>query len=88
VIEPWRALDAMSVYYQHKKIIGADPKSFTGIDTRGFNWIETDHYMRDKNRIYYDDRVIRGSDPKTFFLMKDLHAKDKKNIYYAGWKIE
>ena len=88
VIEPWRALDAMNVYYQSKKIIGADPKSFTGIDTGGFNWIETDHYMRDKNRIYYDDRVIKNSDPNTFVLMKDIHAKDKRNIYYAWWKVE
>ena len=87
VIEPWRALDAMSVYYQSKKIIGADPKSFRGIDTGGFNWIETSHYMRDKNRIYYDDHAIRNSDPKTFVLMKDLHAKDKNSIYYAGWKV-
>jgi DKNYY family len=86
--EAWRALDSTSVYYQNKKIIGADPKSFTGIYTWGFNWIETHHYMRDKSRVYYDDRPILDSDPNTFVLMKDLHSKDKNNIYYAGWKIE
>ncbi len=87
-IEAWRALDDTSVYYQDKKILGADPHSFTGIDTRGYNWIETHHYMQDKSRVYYDDRAIINSDPKTFVLMKDIHAKDKNNIYYAWWKIE
>lgn len=87
-IEAWRALDDTYVYYQDKKIIGANPKTFTGIHTGGFNWIETYHYMRDKNRIYYDNRAIINSDPKTFILMKDLHSKDKNSIYYAWWKIE
>jgi hypothetical protein len=84
----WRGKDNKNVYYQNKKIIWADPKSFTGINTWGFNWIETYHYMQDKNRVYYDDHMIRDSDPTTFELMKDLHSKDKNNIYYAGWKIE
>jgi hypothetical protein len=87
-LEAWRALDDTSVYYQDKKILLADPKSFTYINTWWFNWIETDHYMRDKSRVYYDDRVIMSSDPKTFILMKDLHSKDKNSIYYAWWKIE
>ncbi len=84
----WRGKDNKNVYYQNKKIIWADPKSFTGINTWEFNWIETYHYMQDKSRVYYDDHMIRNSDPKTFELMKDLHSKDKNNIYYAGWKIE
>lgn len=87
-IENWRGKDSKNVYYQNKNIIVADPHSFTGINTWGFNWIETYHYMWDKNRVYYDDRFIRDSDPKTFELMKDLHSKDKNNIYYAGWKIQ
>lgn len=87
-IEAWRALDDGDVYYQDKKIYWADPKTFTGINTGGFNWIETYHYMRDKNRVYYDDRAIINSDPKTFILMKDLHSKDKNSVYYAWWKIE
>lgn len=87
-IEAWRAHDATNVYYQDKIIPWADPKSFTGVNTWGYNWIETYHYMRDKNHVYYDDRAIINSDPKTFILMKDLHSKDKNNIYYAWWKIE
>ncbi|GAB0174809.1 MAG: hypothetical protein HHAS10_06880 [Candidatus Altimarinota bacterium] len=87
-LEAWRALDEKSVYYQDKKIPGADPRSFTGMSTGGYNWIETYHYMRDKNRVYYDERPILNSDPNSFVLMKDLHSKDKSNIYYAGWKIE
>ncbi len=87
-LEAWRALDERSVYYQDKKIPWADPRSFTGVNTGGYNWIEAYHYMRDKSRVYYDDRPILNSDPKTFVLMKDLHAKDKNAIYYAWWKIE
>jgi hypothetical protein len=87
-LNAWRAIDAKSVYYQNKKIKNADPKSFTGLINVGwFNWIETYHYMRDKNGVYYDERVIQNADPSTFELMKDLHAKDKKHMYYAGWKI-
>lgn len=87
-LEAWRALDERNVYYQDKKIPWVDPRSFTGVNTGGYNWIETDHYMRDKSRVYYDDRPILNSDPKTFVLMKDLHSKDKNAIYYAWWKIE
>jgi hypothetical protein len=87
-LEAWRALDERNAYYQDKKIPWADPRSFTGVNTEGYNWTETYHYMLDKSRVYYDHRPILNSDPKTFVLMKDLHAKDKNAIYYAWWKIE
>lgn len=88
-IEAWFAKDNKSVYYQTRKIPGADPKTFEKFTaTWGYNWIETTHYSIDKNHVYYDDRVIKDANPRTFSLMKDLQSKDDKYIYYAGWKIQ
>ena len=88
-IEAWFAKDNKSVYYQTKKIPGADSKTFEKFTaTGGYNWIETTHYSIDKNHVYYDDHIIQDANPKAFSLMKDLQSKDDRNIYYAGWKIK
>lgn len=72
-----------SVYFNGKRIKGADANSFTHFDNRGY-------YSKDKNHVYYNSKKIASADVASFQpLAGDINNNywhDKKNAYYK-WNL-
>ncbi len=67
------AKDDERVFYQGKKIEGADAKTFEAIG---------DFYARDKYRGYYGGDSIRSSSGTTFKIIDSYYSTDGKDIFY------
>ena len=81
VINQLYSRDKNNIYYDNKKIEGADLPTFQRID----EYI----YSKDKNNIYFRGKKISGVDKDTFEKIdKYNYSKDKNNIYYDDKKIE
>ena len=81
VINQLYSRDKNNIYYDNKKIEGADLSTFQRID----EYI----YSKDKNNIYFRGKKISGVDKETFEKIdKYNYSKDKNNIYYDDKKIE
>ena len=81
VINQLYSRDKNNIYYDNKKIEGADLPTFQRID----EYI----YSKDKNNIYFRGKKISGVDKETFEKIdKYNYSKDKNNIYYNDKKIE
>ena len=81
VINQLYSRDKNNIYYDNKKIEGADLPTFQRID----EYI----YSKDKNNIYFRGKKISGADKDTFEKIdKYNYSKDKNNIYYDDKKIE
>ena len=81
VINQLYSRDKNNIYYDNKKIEGADLFTFQRID----EYI----YSKDKNNIYFRGKKISGVDKETFEKIdKYNYSKDKNNIYYDDKKIE
>ena len=81
VINQLYSRDKNNIYYDNKKIEGADLLTFQRID----EYI----YSKDKNNIYFRGKKISGVDKETFEKIdKYNYSKDKNNIYYDDKKIE
>jgi len=81
VINQLYSRDKNNIYYDNKKIEGADLPTFQRID----EYI----YSKDKNNIYFRGKKISGVDKETFEKIdKYNYSKDKNNIYYDDKKIE
>ena len=81
VINQLYSRDKNNIYYDNKKIEGADLPTFQRID----EYI----YSNDKNNIYFRGKKISGVDKETFEKIdKYNYSKDKNNIYYDDKKIE
>ena len=81
VINQLYSRDKNNIYYDNKKIEGADLSTFQRID----EYI----YSKDKNNIYFRGKKISGVDKETFEKIdKYNYSKDKNNIYYDNKKIE
>ncbi len=81
VINQLYSRDKNNIYYDNKKIEGADLPTFQRID----EYI----YSKDKNNIYFRGKKISGVDKETFEKIdKYNYSKDKNNIYYDNKKIE
>ena len=67
--------DANCVYYQNKKLKGANPKTWKLFKAESL-------YSKDK-KVYYKDQIIQGADVETFELIGKLttFARDKNNYY-------
>lgn len=65
--------DKNNVYYDFKKIEGADIKSFEPLG-----------YVigKDKNSVYYETQKINGVDANSFESLGENFFKDKNNVYY------
>ena len=66
------------------------------VDAPSFELVKeyTGSYYRDKDNVFYYDmnkkelRKVEGSDRNSFVEMDNFFAKDNKNVYYLGKKIE
>lgn len=90
---PWvyfrYAADASSVYYEGRKVAGADPKTFEVWENGKY----THYYGRDKNGFYFHEKLITGADEKTFEVLwtqryegcgPGPYSKDKNRIYFGN----
>lgn len=73
--------DKNNVYYEWKKIQGADTETFQILDYP---------YSKDKNNVYYSyEGIVESADPETFIVVKSgFYMKDKNNVYYNGKIIQ
>ena len=79
--QTYEVINKNNIYYDNKKIEGADLPTFQRID----EYI----YSKDKNNIYFRGKKISGVDKETFEKIdKYNYSKDKNNIYYDDKKIE
>lgn len=73
------------VYFNGKRIKGADANSFTNFNNRGY-------YSKDKNHVYYNNKKITTADATTFKPLendKSTNYWHDKNIAFYKWdKIE
>jgi hypothetical protein len=79
--------DKNSVYYFAKKIINADPRTFTlfrGPDYPSMEGLASNWYAKDINNVYYRSSVITGADTKSFVYLGYEYAKDNNLVYYQG----
>ena len=67
--------DSKNVYYKENIIQGADPVSFTILNT---------NYSKDKNNVYHQGVLIKNAHPASFQVIDVYNAKDKNNEYYKG----
>ena len=74
--------DKKNVYYDGRRIEGADVNTFEVIEPCVFG------YSKDKVSVYYEDKKIPGSDPKTFEILgENGYSKDKNNAYFGNFII-
>lgn len=74
----WYALDNKKVYYFGKPINGADPASFSVIESKGH------YYSKDKNSLFFRNTKIDNSDPSSFVFLSEGYSKDKNNVYFTS----
>lgn len=77
--------DKNNIYYGEKIIENADLKTFEIIKNSS-KYIKS-QYAYDKNTVYFYGKEIKGSDPKTFEVLDPVLAKDKKDFYLNGVKL-
>lgn len=68
------AKDDKSVFYQGKKIIGADAKTFEAID---------EFYAKDKNYGWYGSDTIKTSKGKSFKIINSYYSTDGYDVFYT-----
>jgi hypothetical protein len=66
--------DEKLVFYQGKKVTGADAPSFVPLD---------DIYAKDRLRGYYSGDSIEFSDGTTFKIIDSYYSEDKNDIFYT-----
>lgn len=66
------AKDRNNVYYDDKKVLGADINTFE---------VKED-IVKDKNSIYSNGKKLEGADIQTFRKLNEYYDIDKNNIYY------
>lgn len=66
------AKDRNNVYYEDKKVSGADINTFE---------VKED-IVKDKNSIYSNGKKLDGVDIQTFRKLNEYYDIDKNNIYY------
>ena len=75
--------DKNNVYYENKKIEGADKNTFEL--TYDFGSVVNGYYSKDKNNVYYENKKLKGIDVKTFKkisrLVDNFLIEDKNGFY-------
>lgn len=75
VLNQFYLKDDKNVFFNDKKILGADANSFIALD-------KENGYAKDKNSVYYFGQKVEGADPKTFEVISDgEYSKDDENVY-------
>jgi hypothetical protein len=69
------AKDDRNVYFQSRKIDGADAASFEVIG---------EYYARDKNKGYADSRPVTGSDGRSFRVINPYYSTDGKDCFFGA----
>ena len=78
VLNQFYLKDDKNVFFNDKKILGADANSFIALD-------KENGYAKDKNSVYYFGQKVEGSNAKTFEVISDgEYSKDDKNVYASG----
>ena len=82
VLNQFYLKDDKNVFFNDKKILGADANSFIALD-------KENGYAKDKNSVYYFGQKVEGANPKTFEVISDgEYSKDDKNVYASGEVIK
>lgn len=69
------ARDNQHVFFQSKRVEGADPKTFVA---------EDNGYAHDKNFVYYNGEKLEGSSGSTFQRVNYYYMHDENQVYYYG----
>ena len=78
VLNQFYLKDDKNVFFNDKKILGADANSFIALD-------KENGYAKDKNTVYYFGQKVEGANAKTFEVISDgEYSKDDKNVYVSG----
>lgn len=78
VLNQFYLKDDKNVFFNDKKILGADANSFIALD-------KENGYAKDKNTVYYFGQKVEGANVKTFEVISDgEYSKDDKNVYASG----
>ena len=78
VLNQFYLKDDKNVFFNDKKILGADANSFIALD-------KENGYAKDKNSVYYFGKKVEGANAKTFEVISDgEYSKDDKNVYASG----
>ena len=78
VLNQFYLKDDKNVFFNDKKILGADANSFIALD-------KENGYAKDKNSVYYFGQKVEGANAKTFEVILDgEYSKDDKNVYASG----
>lgn len=78
VLNQFYLKDDKNVFFNDKKILGADANSFIALD-------KENGYAKDKNTVYYFGQKVEGANAKTFEVISDgEYSKDDKNVYASG----
>jgi len=78
VLNQFYLKDDKNVFFNDKKILGADANSFIALD-------KENGYAKDKNSVYYFGQKVEGANAKTFKVISDgEYSKDDKNVYASG----
>lgn len=82
VLNQFYLKDDKNVFFNDKKILGADANSFIALD-------KENGYAKDKNSVYYFGQKVEGANAKTFEVISDgEYSKDDKNVYASGEVIK
>ena len=82
VLNQFYLKDDKNVFFNDKKILGADANSFIALD-------KENGYAKDKNTVYYFGQKVEGANAKTFEVISDgEYSKDDKNVYASGEVIK
>lgn len=82
VLNQFYLKDDKNVFFNDKKILGADANSFIALD-------KENGYAKDKNSVYYFGQKVEGANAKTFEVISDgEYSKDDKNVYVSGEVIK
>lgn len=77
VLNQFYLKDDKNVFFNDKKILGADANSFIALD-------KENGYAKDKNSVYYFGQKVEGANAKTFEVISDgEYSKDDKNVYVS-----
>ena len=78
VLNQFYLKDDKNVFFNDKKILGADANSFIALD-------KENGYAKDKNSVYYFGQKVEGANAKIFEVISDgEYSKDDKNVYASG----
>ncbi len=80
--------DEYAVYYNDKKIEGADPETFELISSEVWGYYDAIELAKDKYNVYINSKPWDEVDPESFEVLGRRYYKDKFNIYFEDKKIE